>query len=277
MPNLTVLFLDHNRLNQIPNLNMPDLTGLFLQYNQLDQLPDLNLPNLIEFNLANNRFHKIPNLNLPSLIEFSLAHNHLTEIPNFTFLKELTKLNLQNNLLSQIPSLSNLCKLSALCLDGNALISIPDVVLQRFSTNDFLQRFKSQMSYHCQSPLASLYQRILINNSTPKEIQAVFESLEQTDKKLIFEMVNEIASSVTTDDLQSSEYQVFNQMPRFGLAVQKTILIKLERLSKTQKDQVYGKVCHLAAKPLTDDPQWGENHAKEHLPRLADALSLIQG
>jgi hypothetical protein len=63
----------------------------------------------------------------------------------------------------------------------------------------------------------------------------------------------------------------FEDMRNFGLAVRQAIVTKFERLPQEQRVQVYSEIYHLASKPPTEFP-WGETQAKEHLPRLADAL-----
>ena len=128
------------------------------------------------------------------------------------------------------------------------------------------------------SPLAKLYQSIM-RKDREDDIKAFFLSLSLADKNLIFEMVWAVAGRLPTNDLQWGEHHVFNDMNCFYLAVRKGISTKLDRLSQEQKNQVYHNVYRFAAAyRLVDgnntDLQWGEHHALENLPRLADAVAL---
>jgi hypothetical protein len=57
-------------------------------------------------------------------------------------------------------------------------------------------------------------------------------------------------------------------------AVEKVITNKLDRLTQEEKNGVYGTIYQLAGSPKNVSDRWGEEHAKEYLPLLADALSL---
>jgi len=49
----------------------------------------------------------------------------------------------------------------------------------------------------------------------------------------------------------------------------------IERLSEDEKNEVFHRVWHLAGRPLTSDPRWGENHAFDDLPRLYKAYNPL--
>ncbi len=63
----------------------------------------------------------------------------------------------------------------------------------------------------------------------------------------------------------------------FFKAVRKAGLNQFYLLNQDQKNKVYGFVYELAGKPKTNnDLQWGESNAFNNLPRLFDAMNLLQ-
>ncbi len=162
LPDLEVLNLSGNTLNEFPKLNgIPNLKSLFFRHvkfinpTQLDNfsaLPELiyvevvhtdnlsgELPNFQSANLKSLYLHNndltatIPSLdNVPNLIQLHLEGNKLEgRIPDFQ-LKQLALLNLSNNnLVGTIPSFEALEKIKLLHLGANKLSGIvPD-----FSSN----------------------------------------------------------------------------------------------------------------------------------------------
>jgi hypothetical protein len=278
LQNLRGLWLNNNRLSSVPDFaRLQNLRRLLLSNNQLSSVPDFaNLPNLQRLHLSNNQLSSVPDFaNLPNLQRLHLSNNRLSSVPDFARLQNLRRLLLSNNQLSSVPDFANLPNLQELWLDDNMLMSIPDQILQKFLNNVAIQLFIHQLQYPCQSSLGMLYQAIMKKQS-PQEQISIFDSLKSQDKNIIFEMVWEKAGKPNTDDpLQWGRNHTFDDMHRFGLATQKAIITKLERLSKEQQNQLYAEIYNLAGKPPTDDSQWGELHAREHLPRLADGLSSL--
>jgi hypothetical protein len=224
--------------------------------------PEINqLSGLKMLNLRRNQLRKIPDFinHFPNLVEIYLNDNRLSEVPKFN-LPKLELINLRNNSLNEIPDFAELPRLDTLLLDGNTPMLISDQILRRFPEERVVQLFISQLNYPCQSPLATLYQAIMKNQSSEDEIKKLFQSLDDDrDKNLIFEMVWEKAGKPGTPDRQWGEHRVFADMRRFGLAVQRAITTKFDRLPQEQRNHIYG----LAGTP----------DAKENLPRLADMLS----
>ncbi len=277
LQNLIHLFLLDNKLTEIPDFtHMPNLRLLALSWNKLAQVPDfVHLLNLNSLALTHNELTEIPDFtHMEYLKMLGLDFNQLTKVPNFANMPNLTELHLDSNKLTEIPDFAHLTKLINLYLNENRLMVIPDAILQRFADCEFARLFTSQLTYQCQTPLASLYQSFLANKSSHEQIHA-FDALDQKDKNLIFEMVWEAAGKPVTSDSQWGEHHAFDEMPRFRIAVQKAILKKLNSLSPEKNDQVYGEIHHLAGQPLTEDSQWGKHHAEEHPARLADALSRV--
>jgi hypothetical protein len=292
LPLLTKLELNNNHLTQVPNFNLPLLTGLALYNNQLTQVPNFNLPRLTKLALHNNQLTQVPNFtNLPLLTQLALGKNQLTQVPNFNNLPLLTGLGLynnqltqvpnfnlplltglglHNNQLTQVPNFNKLPLLAQLKLSGNILMDIPNAVLNKFNNSDFAQLFHSQLTYKCQSSLALLYQTLIANKPLQEQKNA-FEALDQKDQNLISEIGYEFALNNPIDSQDLHE----RRLPYFNIAVQKAILTKFNQLPDNKKNQVYQEIYHLAGKPQTDDPQWGEHHAMEHPPRLADAIARV--
>jgi Leucine-rich repeat (LRR) protein len=279
---LEVLKLSHNQLKEVSDFacfRFDTLDTLDLSHNQLKEVSDfafVNLPCLQALNLAYNQLEEIPNLVLSELEKLYLEGNQLKNVSNLA-LPDLTVLWLAHNQLNEIPNLANFQKLKKLTLFGNTSIFIPDGIatLEEILEMGAIQSLISQLNYPCQSSLATLYQAILSNKLSQDQIQEIFNSLDEKDKSVIFEMVWEQAGKPDTDGLQWGKEHAFDGgRHHFGLAVQKAIMTKLECLSQEQRSQVYSEIYHLAGGPQTDAP-WGELQAKENLPRLADALSRL--
>jgi Leucine-rich repeat (LRR) protein len=276
LQNLIMLGIDHNRLEKVSDFShLQNLETLELCNNRLIEVSDFKLPKLRILMLDHNLLRKIPNfVNLQSLIVLALRHNQLSEVPNFTHLQNVTQLCLDGNLLDKVPNFTELPNLRALILQGNPLMSIPDEILQRFSNDIGIRSFVSQLSYQCQSPLATLYQEILKNELSKDEIRIIFDSLNEKDKDAIYWMSFYKAGTpkINCHYREWGSTYAFEDLYGFGLAVQKAILGKFNVLSLEQRTQVYSKIYNLAGEPLTFS-RWGEQEARDNLPRLADALS----
>ncbi len=61
LPNLKGIFASYNNIKHIsPGLNLSNLEKLFLDFNKLEELPKIEAPKLQEINLRANYFHEIP-------------------------------------------------------------------------------------------------------------------------------------------------------------------------------------------------------------------------
>ncbi len=294
-------------------LSLPDTIGLLAQLqvlslknNCLKSLPDTIglLAQLQVLDLKNNRLKSLPDtigLLWFRLRELGLSNNFLQSFPNAISSLRLRYLNLAHNELQFIPDITGMdgcVKTYHFYFIGNPLICI-STPADFFRTNsDECQeiiRLEDESHYQSKSILGKLYQSYqffidekqiqaplfpslmtVINKNREEKIKALFSSLSTVDKNLVFEMVWVAAGSPDTEDVQWGEHHVFDrkQIDRFYRAVRKAILAKLSRLSQDQKNRVYGNVYMLAGKPLTIDCKWGEHHAKDNLPRLADAMEM---
>jgi hypothetical protein len=209
-----------------------------------------------------------------------------------TKLTQLVNLNLSGNQLTSVPESLGGLDVTEFQLANNPLMFIPDKVLHSdtflISNNPVIVCFKNELAFPCALPLAILYQAI-IKKKEEAEIKALFTTVPDEQKKLIFEMVWINAGRPETEDGQWGEHHVFDDMPRFYLSVRRAIPAQLVRLPEDRKREVYRNISRLASYRhsediyrLPDNPkhaedeQWGQGHALDHLPRLADAISICE-
>jgi hypothetical protein len=249
---LTILKLTHNQLREVQNFSFQHLEELYLNENMLREVPPFALPCLHTFDLCNNQLSDFPPFDLPLVESLDISHNELNELPD----------------------LANYENLDACSFAGNAPMLIPDGVLQRFPEDKAIMSFVSQLRYPCESPMAKLYQAIMGNKLPLDQIKTMFNALGKEDRYRIFEMAWEKAGKPDADYLQWGDTHAFDDRLNFGLAVQKTIMTKFERLSEEQRIQVCSEIYNLTGQPRAKDPEWmGVEHtAKKYILPLTDAL-----
>lgn len=308
---LRELRINHNQLKSLPKSigSLVWLEKLHLDDNRLQSLPDaiVSLTRLQELDLSNNSFPSFPKIIglLTSLRELYFNNNQLQSFPEviglltslqcldlsnneLQFLSEsigslieLKYLFLNKNPLQSLPkSIGSLAGLQCMHLRDHSLMFIPDEILESKNfhirnNKSWLSLYKNELRYRSNSKLAQLYQSIILR-SDDVQIKKLFSSLDPIDKNLIFEMVWVCAESPKTEDTQWGEHHTFENMNRFYLSVRKAIATKLERLSLDQQNKVYENVYRLAKNRLTENREWGEVHALEHYPRLADAIDMLK-
>ncbi len=250
-----------------------ELAKLYLSHNQLKHL-------------------KIPK-ECVKLESVNLEHNQLKrlEIP-----KECVKLRglyLSNNQLKYLEIPKECVSLQYLVLGnrrienerGNTFMFISDAVVNKFPKDPAIVIFKNEKLYPSQFPIAKLYQAIMENKNL-EELKEIFLSLAPHDRELILQIIQENKPysnpecqpalrfsgihSLTSIQIEKA----FANPDDFYRAVQQSILKKLKHLPTEQKNAVYGKIYDLAGRPATQDGKWGQTHALENIPRLADALAL---
>jgi len=125
---LTGLNLNHNLLDEIPNINR-SLLELDLQYNNIAKLTGLtSMLSLSILNVSRNFITKIQGLDSLSKLTFlNLSYNKITKIEGLDNLKNLEILNLSNNKITIIEGLDNLEYLDELDLSNNNIKLIPDI------------------------------------------------------------------------------------------------------------------------------------------------------
>lgn len=276
---LRVLDYSYNQLTQLPAVSaLAQLKLLDLSYNQLTQLPDLSgLAQLRVLDLSHNQFTQLSDVSgLSQLKTLDLSDNQLAQLPDLRALDKLTHLDLTSNQLFQLPDLRQLPPVRSLLLDSNPIMFLEKGIPDSFPEGcaPFIQQLLSQHVYPPQSVWGQFYQDIITQNYPEERIQAAFKILKTEDRHLIYEMVW-MLSGKPKGDPQWGEHLVFDNMLIFYRAVHKAILTKLERLPQEKKNAVFGEVYKLAGCPDEGDAQWGEHHALDNIPRLADALSLV--
>lgn len=271
--------LQNNKLSSLPGAigALKQLGSLNLSCNQLSSLPETigALTQLGSLNLSNNQLSSLPDTieACKQLDNLNLSNNQLSSLPNaIRAFKQLYQLHVSNNQLCSLPDLSGIFpRLQNLELNGNPLIFIPDTVINSniycIVTNETLINYKQELAHKGASPLAKLYQSI-IQKKPQSNIQTAFYTLSSEDRMFIWQYA-------TQGKYRCLDDRVFDDMSAFGLGVRKVITTKLERLSQEKKNQVYGNVYQLAGKPNTPDLQWGEHHALDNFPRLADAIAAL--
>jgi hypothetical protein len=157
---------------------------------------------------------------------------------------------------------------------------ISDAILEKFSNLESIIIFNNQKQYPCQSVLAKLYQAIM-KNEKPERLKEIFLSLDSEDRKLILEIIeSKTHSSLQCQSAHHSSgmeplstiqiQKAFANLDHFYLAVQESILKKLDSLSIEEKEKVYEKIYKLAGSPATG---WKKTLIVENIPRLADVLA----
>jgi Leucine-rich repeat (LRR) protein len=276
------LSLDNNQISIIPNSlgSLPKLQRLSLCSNQLSIIPDSlsKLSQLEWLYLSNNKIIRIPDSinNLSQLKGLYLDCNQIVSIPDsLSDLSQLQALHFQNNQVNNIPD--SFKKLSQLWLvfynnpllfiyDNNPLSNILQLVAQ-------CSEFKE---YKCLSSFSNLCQLMVQKSDDHQMIKEAFGNLKKNDQNLIFEMVYKVSGVHSNEDpIFWGECHVFDDMNIFCHAVKKAIAAKFDRLSLKEQNAVYEEIDQLA-RPETEGPEWGEQHAFDNVLRLIDAMDRIE-
>jgi hypothetical protein len=254
------MFPDFTQLQNLEELDLSD--------NHLREIPNLTLyRNLKRLAIDHNNLSGTPSISR-ALSYINLADNHLREFPNFTHPRNTASLNLKldNNHVNWIPDSAE--HLQWLSITNNPLIFIPAPILDKFRNQVFVYTFKEQLKYPCQSSLAKLYHAFMAG-PLPQEKIKIFDSLDDEDKNLIL--------GIVCENTEKKEPIAFDEQS-FGLAVQKAIMTKFNRLSDEQRDRVYEDVCNADSKiPKAASllSKWAKEEAKSHITRLADAIARV--
>ncbi|KAH0791618.1 protein phosphatase 2C [Histomonas meleagridis] len=139
---LSILSLSHNLIYEIPDVFQENvhITQLFLDHNKLENVPTSLLQHakmLERLNLSHNRLRTIPELHTHQLREFNVSFNKLKELPDsFSNCIFLIHMNLSNNLLTDLPqSLKYVPRLLELYINNNQFIKLPNCILSLITLN----------------------------------------------------------------------------------------------------------------------------------------------
>ena len=155
---LTALWLDHNRLSELP----PDvfagleLQWISVQFNRLSELPPdvfAGMPWLRVLELAGNRLRELPPgvlAGLSSLRTLELRENELSALPSgvFTGLSSLYDLGLVANRLAELPPdvFDGLGRLRLLHLARNELARLPEGVFADLAGLEWISLFGNKLT-----------------------------------------------------------------------------------------------------------------------------------
>ncbi|MBX3718827.1 MAG: leucine-rich repeat domain-containing protein [Parachlamydiales bacterium] len=291
---LTEFNLSNNQLSYLPESlgNLRALTDLFLYKNQLSYLPESldNLQALRRLDLSNNQLSSLPVSlgNLQALRRLDLSNNQLSSLPeSLGNLQGLTGLYLSNNQLSYLPEfLGNLRALNSVSLDHNPLMLVSDEERDKIkSCRTYLALLELVKKYTPQSPLATLFHAIIFNKPT-ETIQQAYAQLSPEMQQRIAELAAQdptnpgsaqstaasSSASSSSSDPSPSQSSLFTDMGLFARSVRKATYGLYDSLSLDQRNLVHYHIWDLAGRPETDNPQWGEHHASDHVIRFTDAL-----
>ncbi len=335
LSNLIHLHLNHNRLTSLPPSMkyLQKLTRLECYHNRLTTLPEeiCRLAALKELNLWQNKLTSLPESigDLQSLESLSINHNKISSLPQsigslsalrtFRFnnnnitefplqirqASHLTKVNLSFNQITTLPDSVFEMESTVFNVDGNPLMFISDETLK----DDFCKyvtpaalfpQYAKSFNHTCLSPLATLFQAIIRNEST-EALQQVFEKLDPSTQQQIIANASEDAfifnptvqrtglraqtwhlTSQFLDSCQTSSLVIptlrdqvlFDDKTRFARAVRKTAYTNYRLLASEEIESVHSHVRRLAGKLESD---WGKEHLFDHMLRFIDALEMVRG
>ena len=272
-PKLQSLNLSNNAIKEIQAViskNSP-LKILDLSCNEIEKVPHTNfeLPNLLWLYLYKNQIKEIQAVTSKSsqLKTFDLSDNQIEKIPDTIFeLLNLTSLNLSDNPIKEIQdTIRDLTQLDTLDLNNTPILDSCSIL-----DND---EFCEELLYHSKSSLSKLYQAVL-QGKKHEEMQLLLTRLSEEERQNLFYNICIVARN-PSDDPQWGEDHALDDAGRFLEAFRQMIDDSLKNLTKDQQNAVYGKIHELAGRPDTHgDSQWGENHATDNYPRLADAIDI---
>ncbi|MBS0650169.1 MAG: leucine-rich repeat domain-containing protein [Verrucomicrobia bacterium] len=258
--------------------------------------PEIGLfTRLTTLNLSFNQLTFLPESfgNLQALSELDLSNNKLASLPeSFGNLQALSGLSLSNNKLASLPeSFGNLQALSRLSLNVNPWMLASDKEPHKIiDYQTYLALLGPLKKYTPQSPLATLFHAIIFNK--PDEaIQQAYAQLSPEMQQRIAVLVTQhptysgpdlstaesssstsSSSSSSSSDPSPSHDNLFTDIGLFARSVRKATYNLYDSLEQEHKKLVHWHVWDLAGRPETDDPQWGEHHAFDHVLRFTDAL-----
>lgn len=254
LPLLKVLQVINNKLTSLKDTSrFPLLEKLFADQNKIELLEDMPLLVHLEIlNLYGNLIQSVAGIPcLPKLQTLDLTNNRLTSVRGLHPYSQLKTLLLSRNKLETfrgLPQLDSLKKIEAIknpihSLEGmnegnipsnelildSVFLHIPEELLesQRLVNNRSIEQFKKEREFPAKTPLALLYQAILLDKPS-SELQDRFATLTENQKKLIDESVHKIAGSPEETSWDKERCR-FENMRRFEKAVLNSILTGVHR------------------------------------------------
>ena len=283
---LTELDLSNNQIKKITAAIAVfiQLKKLVLNNNQIKKISPAmsSLTQLQGLYLCNNQIEEFP-VAICALIQLKFlvfSNNQIKEIPvEIGALIQLESLDIDNNQIKKITAaIGALPQLQYLSLKGNQITVIPNEIaaLNKLRHLSIYNNPIKELLCHGTSALAQLYQ-VMLGGGNSKEMKSLLDNLSVEDKKNIFFNVWILGGKLSDDGYTWGEKNVFDNVGRFLQAVRTTLQNRLDNLTQEQKNAVYRIIYELEGRPVSADLQWGEHHATDNLPLLADALALVLG
>jgi hypothetical protein len=270
---LQSLNLNHHELTSLPEAPFQELSRLqrlSIHHNHLNSLHERTFNGLValqEISLATNHLISLPETlfqGLPMLRVISLSRNRLVSLPERLF--------------QGLPSLQQLF----LHFNPQLMLSLEVFLDEQVIKNHitFLETMRTFYNYVCESSLARVYQ-LVAGNASPEDVQRAFTQLPETVRNALFGWIWMEAGSPNVGDPQWGENHAFDDMQILGRALKRYVRERFDNLSD-ERNAIYGHVYDLARREPGaeninfDSPQWGEEHAREHILRLIDAMMRLQ-
>lgn len=162
-----------------------------------------------------------------------------------------------------------------MALAKNPWMFISNEVKSKISCIDStIQKYNAEQEYGCHTPLALLYQTIIISQKiSERDLQELFQgTLSLEDQQLICEMVSTL-SGKSPKNLSWGQHHLFDNREIFSLAVREAIIAKLNRLDKKEQERVIKKIYSISKALLPKDKKWDMGFVFSNIPRLADAMA----
>jgi Leucine-rich repeat (LRR) protein len=284
---LSYLYLYDNQITSIPKVigQLSQLSNLYLYDNQITSIPEAigKLSQLSYLHLHDNQITSIPDAigKLSQLACLSLSNNQITSIPKVIGqLSQLSYLDLSRNQITSIPdAIGKRSKLLYLYLNNNPILCIATAVLTSSSMKNHptIKTFSEALQWRAQSALAKLCLAIMQDGGQAMQnMPALLSHLSPEERGRIFFHVWNLNKPSKMPDVQCGEHHALDDQKLFMRAVHRSIVGHLEALPHEQRDAVYRKIGQWAGKSETEALQWGQDHAAENLPRLADLLTELK-
>lgn len=132
-PKLEILDLSYNKLTAAPDFSKnTNLTCLILNSNKLEFAPDLTpLTKLTKLNLSKSSFMELPDLSKnPNLIELDLSYTFIEKCPDLTLCPHLEVLKINNSGITSRPDISKNFNLTY--IDLSKIVFLRDIIEKDF-------------------------------------------------------------------------------------------------------------------------------------------------
>jgi hypothetical protein len=144
------------------------------------------------------------------------------------------------------------------------------------------QRTPEFCNYACQSDFARFYQLVARGGAPTDALRIAFLALPDAIRNALSGRIWVDSHYPATDDPQWGEHHAFDNMNVFCRVLNAYVRASYGDLSTEQRTAVHFHVYDLARRlpgaevVNFDSPNWGAEHAQEHVLRLIDAMMRVQ-